>query len=66
MNEFQLFLALETVIYFEDKSGLILRVEDGQNAEAGELPHLQDTTILQPWHSFVLWMENPQSLFYWF
>ena len=30
-------LALETVVYFEDKKGLILRVEDGQNAEAGEL-----------------------------
>ena len=30
-----IFLALETVIYFEDKKGVILHVEDGQNAEAG-------------------------------
>ena len=33
--KFICFLALETVIYFEDKKGVILHVEDGQNAEAG-------------------------------
>ena len=31
------FSALEIVIYFQDKTGLHLTVEDGQHAEAGEL-----------------------------
>ena len=38
-TDLSLFLlpAIECVIYFMDKSGLHLTVEDGQNAEAGEL-----------------------------
>ena len=29
--------ALEVVVYFMDKSGIHLQVDDGQNCEAGEL-----------------------------
>ncbi len=32
-----MFSAIDMVIYFQDKTGVHLKVEDGQHAEAGEL-----------------------------
>lgn len=35
--EWILFVAIDLVVYFQDKTGLHLTVEDGQHMEAGEL-----------------------------
>jgi len=37
LDLFLLALPLQIVVYFEDKTGIDLSVEDGQHAEAGEL-----------------------------